>query len=256
MHFIWESQTYNLASFIIQTVLIVLLYAAVSYIVVRSIKRYRAVGVYFGLLTLCILAYIFDFIYLFIGVNFILLILLFCYFLINIGDLRKFIANPFYRPMSTKEKVIVDKFIDKKELYGRVEDAVEILSKSRIGAIMTFERNTSLKEICKNGIAVNAPLTTELLLTIFYPGTRLHDGAVIIKDDKIEYASVFFTPTTKAFAGKYGSRHRAAIGISEITDSVTVVVSEETGLISIAADGSIENVELPDLSKVLLNYLS
>lgn len=256
MHFIWDSESFNLASFILETVFIVLLYAFVSYIVVRSIKRVRATGIYFGFLALCLLAYIFDFQYLFIGINFVLLILLFCFFLINIGDLRKFIANPFYRPMTPKEKVTVDRFIDKKELYGRVERAVEILSRSRIGAIMTFERNTSLQEISKNGIAVNAPLTTELLLTIFYPGTRLHDGAVIIKDDKIEYASVFYTPTTKAFAGKYGSRHRAAIGISEISDSVTVVVSEETGLISIAMDGSIENVELPDLSKVLLNYLS
>ena len=77
------------------------------------------------------------------------------------------------------------------------------------------------------------------MLTIFYPGTRLHDGAVVIKRDFILAASVYYTPTTKPLTGKYGSRHRAAIGISEITDSVTVVVSEETGRISLAVAGEL-----------------
>jgi len=256
MNFIWNDTTLGVGDLIVQSILILVLYAFVSFIVVWAIKRRRAMGFYFGLIALCIFAYILDFVYLFIGANFILVMMLFCMFLANIGDIRKVISNPFYKPSSSKDKVVVEKLIDKKELYRRIEEAVEVLSRSRIGAIITFEKNTSLKEICKNGVEINAPLTSELLLTIFYPGTRLHDGAVIVKDDQIEYASVFFTPTTKVFAGKYGSRHRAAIGISEISDSVTVVVSEETGLISVATDGSIENVELSDLNKVLANYLS
>ena len=93
---------------------------------------------------------------------------------------------------------------------------------------MTFEKNMSLENFTKSGTPVNAPVTQELLLTIFYPGTRLHDGAVIIKGDVIKAASVYYTPTTKPLTGKYGSRHRAAIGISEVCDAVTVVVSEET----------------------------
>jgi diadenylate cyclase len=116
------------------------------------------------------------------------------------------------------------------------------LSKQKIGAIITFEKKDSLNDVIKSGTILNAPVVPELLLTIFYEGTRLHDGAVIIRDDKILAASVYFTPTTRPLTGKFGSRHRAAIGISEITDSVTVVVSEETGRISIAYDGELQAV--------------
>jgi len=103
---------------------------------------------------------------------------------------------------------------------------------------------------------VNCPVSPEILSTIFYPGTRLHDGAVVVKEMSIIYASVFFTPSTKAFAGKYGSRHRAAIGISEISDAVTVVVSEETGRISIAMNGQLETVSIDNFRRVFENYMS
>ena len=92
-------------------------------------------------------------------------------------------------------------------------------------------------------------------MTIFYPGTRLHDGAVIIHGDMIKSAAVFFTPSTKAFTNKYGSRHRAAIGISEVSDSLTVVVSEETGRISFAINGQIEAVTSDDFLRVFENYM-
>ena len=255
MHFIWNSSSLGIADLIIQSILILVLYAFVSFIVVISIKRRRAMGFYYGLIGLSILAYIFDFLYLFIGANFVLILMLFCMFLVNIGDIRKFIANPFYKPTSTKDKVTVDKLIDKKSLFAKVESAVETLSKSRIGAIITFERNTSLREICKNGVAVNAPVTSELLLTIFYPGTRLHDGAVVIRRDEILAASVYYTPTTRPLTGKFGSRHRAGIGISELTDAVTVIVSEETGRISITYKGELIPVQQDNLLRTLEDYL-
>ena len=103
---------------------------------------------------------------------------------------------------------------------------------------------------------MDAPVTFELLITIFYPGTRLHDGAVVIKGDKIIAASVYYTPTTKPLTGKYGSRHRAAIGISEISDAVTVVVSEETGRISIAYNGNIENYSPDNFYKAFENIMN
>ena len=107
----------------------------------------------------------------------------------------------------------------------------------------------------KNGVSVKAPVTAELLMTIFYPGTRLHDGAVVIHGNEIVAASVFYTPTTKPFAGKYGSRHRAALGISEISDSVTIVVSEETGRISFAVNGNLESVDQENFLRVFENYM-
>ena len=96
----------------------------------------------------------------------------------------------------------------------------------------------------KSGTIIDAPVSQELLETIFYVGTRLHDGAVVIRGNIIVAASVYYTPTTRALTGKFGSRHRAAFGISEISDSVTVVVSEETGRVSIAYNGNLETVPL------------
>ena len=121
---------------------------------------------------------------------------------------------------------------------------------------MTFERKDQLKSIMKNGTYLYAPVTYELLITIFYPGTRLHDGAVVIKGDTIIAASVYYTPTTKPLTGKYGSRHRAALGISEVSDAITVVVSEETGRISIAYNGNLESYAPDNFYKAFENIMN
>lgn len=168
---------------------------------------------------------------------------LFVVSLSHIGAIRTFAGK--FQKKNVDKKSIPDKIIDREALYDEIAKAVFACSKQKIGALITFERHDNLKSVTKNGTVINAPVTSELLTTIFYPGTRLHDGAVIIKDNVIYAASVYYTPTTKALTGKYGSRHRAAIGISEISDSVTVVVSEETGRISIAQDGEIEPIN-PD----------
>ena len=174
----------------------------------------------------------------------------------NLGDLRHFIGNPFKRVTAKAANFGVEKIFNREDLYKKVETAVIALSKSRTGALITFEKNTTLKDIIKNGVPVNAPLSPELLQTIFYEGTRLHDGAVIVHGDMIVAASVFFTPTTKPFAGQYGSRHRAALGISEISDSITVVVSEETGRISIAANGELNSVDQDNFLRVFETYMA
>ena len=175
---------------------------------------------------------------------------------VNIGDLRAFISNPFKRTAAKAANFGVEKIYNREVLYKKIETTVLALSKTKTGAIITFEKNTSLKDIIGNGVPVHAPVSPELLLTIFYDGTRLHDGAVIIHGNEIVAASVFFTPTTKPFAGKYGSRHRAAIGISEISDAVTVVVSEETGRISFAVNGQLESVDQSIFLRVLENYMN
>lgn len=129
--------------------------------------------------------------------------------------------------------------IDRKQLYKIINTTVGMLSSAKIGAIMTFEKKNSLEDYIKQGVKVDAPVSSELLTTIFYPGTTLHDGAVVIRGNNIEAASVYYTPTVKALGGKYGARHRASLGISEVCDAVTVVVSEETGRISLAIDGEL-----------------
>lgn len=160
----------------------------------------------------------------------------------------KFLKNKGHR--NDTEKVF-----DRHALYQKVAIAVENLSKNRIGAIITFERSTSLSEFVKSGTVLNSPVTPELLVTIFYPGTRLHDGAVVIRRDLIHAASVYYTPTTKPLTGKYGSRHRAAIGISEVSDSVTIVVSEETGRISLAIGGELIHVAVDNFIRTFEDYM-
>ena len=160
--------------------------------------------------------------------------------------------NIFHRESKKQGEAL----FDREEVYRKVDQAVRYMSKQKMGAIITFERKMSLSEVMKSGTAVNAPITFELLVTIFYPGTRLHDGAVVIRNDKIASAAVFFTPTTRPLSGKYGSRHRAAIGISEVSDAVTVVVSEETGRISIAYQGELTPISPDQIYDTFLEYMS
>lgn len=143
---------------------------------------------------------------------------------------------------SLKKKNVSLSADQRNNLYKMISDTVNTLSTNRIGAIMTFERDINLDEYIKNGVRINAPVCPELLTTIFYEGTTLHDGACIIRNGIIEAASVYYTPTTKALNGKYGARHRASLGISEVTDSITVVVSEETGRVSFAINGELQAV--------------
>lgn len=131
--------------------------------------------------------------------------------------------------------------------------ALDYLSGNKIGAIITFEKNIPLKEHITSAYEILAPLNSELLSTIFYPNTPLHDGAVIIRRDEIIYAGAYYPTTEKLDIPKQlGSRHRAAIGISELTDSLTIVVSEQTGNISVAIDGYLDTNVKKD---VLIQYL-
>ena len=144
------------------------------------------------------------------------------------------------RKISGKESANTSE--ERKQLYKIINNTVAMLSTSKTGAIMTFEKNNSLDEYINKGVKVNAPVSMELLTTIFYEGTTLHDGAVIIRDNMIVAASVYYIPTVRAMNGKYGARHRASLGISEVCDALTVVVSEETGRISLAVDGELQAV--------------
>lgn len=253
MKFTWFENDLSTINFIVQCSIILILGGCLAFTFLKVSKR-KGPLVMFIIVTLAALfSFLFQLTYAFIVCTLVCTLVSFFMFMSNIGDVRKFFGNPFGKTRVQKSTSI-QKIIDKKSLFIEVQKAVISLSEKHIGALMTFEKNTNLSEICKNGVSVNAPFTKELIDTIFYPGTRLHDGAVIVKDGYIETASVFYTPTTKPFAVKYGSRHRAALGISEISDAVTIVVSEETGLVSIAYEGSMEHVEADRLATTLNNY--
>ncbi len=127
-----------------------------------------------------------------------------------------------------------------KEPFDDVISAATAMAKARRGALIVFERHVGLRNYIDQGIPLDATITYDLLFSIFHTQTALHDGAVIIQGDRLAAASCFLPLTTNPRLSRdLGSRHRAAIGISEETDAVTLIVSEETGGISLAVDGKI-----------------
>lgn len=126
------------------------------------------------------------------------------------------------------------------ELIQALMKAIQYMSKRRIGALISLEMDTGLEEFIDTGIRLDANITSELLINIFIPNTPLHDGAVIIRDYEIASAASYLPLSeSPVISKKFGTRHRAAIGLSEVSDAITLVVSEETGDISIARGGNL-----------------
>ena len=152
-------------------------------------------------------------------------------------DIRRGLAHlgraPFFRYFAKEESA--------EESIEELVMATTMLSSRRIGAIIAIERQIGLRSYIEGGIALDAVLTYDLLLSIFQPSAPLHDGAVIIQDHRIAAAACFLPLTINPRLSKeLGSRHRAAIGLTEENDSLAIVVSEETGIVSIVVDGQIE----------------
>ena len=140
---------------------------------------------------------------------------------------------------------------EKEKLVDELYDATVTLSKNRVGALISIEQSQSLQDYINTGIDIHADVTKELLCSIFMTTTPLHDGAVIIQGDRVACASAYFPPTGVNLSSRYGARHRAALGISEVTDALTIVVSEETSNISIAENGRIFSVNEQQLRDYL-----
>ena len=146
-----------------------------------------------------------------------------------------------------------------KQISAHIIKALETFSKDRVGALIVFERETSLYDIVETGTVVDAQLSEQLLGNIFYEGSPLHDGAVIIRDGRI-YAAGCVLPLTRnnTISKELGTRHRAGIGITENSDALVIIVSEETGIISMASDGQLSRfLDIKTVEKTLLNmYLN
>ncbi len=135
-----------------------------------------------------------------------------------------------------------------------VRSAVSLSNKG-IGGLIALERETGLKDYLESGVPIDARVSREILLSIFYPTSPIHDGAVIIRNARISHAGCFLPLSTNPFLSKkLGTRHRAAIGLTEHTDAVVVVTSEETGTISVAIDGKItRDLDAATLRNMLQN---
>ncbi len=145
--------------------------------------------------------------------------------------------------------------VEMKRIISEIKDSCASMSKSRIGALIVMERESKIGDIVGTGTTLNATVSAELLVNIFIPKTPLHDGAVIIRENRLEAASCFLPLSQNPDVSKeLGTRHRAGLGMSEESDAVVVIVSEETGGISIACGGELNMKLSPEaLEKRLLD---
>ena len=146
---------------------------------------------------------------------------------------------------------------EREKLVYEVVNAAETLRKSRIGALIVFERDNSLSEYIEKSNKIYADISSELLVTLFFPNNPLHDGGVILQGDKISCAgAVFPTSDNIKISKRLGTRHRAALGIAEEPDCISLVVSEETGRLSLAFGGELHyNLTLDEIKMMLLEEL-
>jgi diadenylate cyclase len=168
------------------------------------------------------------------------------------ADIRRALAHlgraPFFRYFAKAESA--------EESIEELIVAAGLLAAKRIGAIIAIERQVGLRNYIEGGIPLDAVLTYDLLVSIFQPSSPLHDGAVIVQTDRIAAAACFLPLTVNPKLSKeLGSRHRAAIGLTEENDAAAIVISEETGLISVVVDGQIERGFDPDTLRVRLQSL-
>ena len=159
-----------------------------------------------------------------------------------IGRTSMFSLSSLDKDVASSQKVIKE-----------ISTAVSSLSRQKIGALMIFEIKTGLNEIIDTGVTLNSEISSGLLINIFIPNTPLHDGAVIIRDYRIAAAGCFLPLTDNNQLSKdIGTRHRAALGMTEKSDAIAVIVSEETGYVSYAIDGKLyRNIQIEELEKLL-----
>lgn len=219
----------------------VIIVSLIVYYIFRVIKETRAGQIFKGVLllfALLILSKILDMPIL----NFLLTNFMTYGMLLLIVVFQPEIRNVFEKLGRSK---IVDVFdmddnILVKHSISEIVKSVEIMSLKKIGAIIVLERNSKISEVLKEGIALNAKVSSELIQNIFMPRTPLHDGAIVIDKTEILAAKCILPLASEGCVPKnLGTRHRAAVGITEISDALVIVVSEETGIISLAEEGKL-----------------
>ncbi len=237
---------FGIFGFIVECIILMLALALFIYFVAKHVTSKLMIGCYFANLALFIVCFVLNLKigYLICIVMFILLaIYSFIHYIPTIKEQK------INRAASRQNKTYLSNQEVKKKLIDTLIKSVEFLGNRKVGAIITIEKEHTIDNLIEGAVKLDSDVTFELLATIFYSGTALHDGAVIISGNRIKYASAFFQPTQKKDVPQhYGSRHRAAIGISEQCDAYTIVVSEETGQIAVTIDGTITgNVSLETL---------
>lgn len=245
----------------------VFLVVTLLYQAYRLIKGTAAINIFFGLLTLVAMYFLVDYFDMhllkailnkFMSVGVILLVVVFQ------PEIRRFLLVIGNSWMSDRMKILRS-FIPKKFQYSNVyninvnaiDAAIQDLHSNKEGALIVLLKNSELKNYFRTGVQVDARVSSPMIGSIFFKNSPLHDGAVIIQGNMIKAARCVLPVTEKSdFPTNLGLRHRAAVGISEISDAVSIVVSEQTGNISIAYKGILEeNIPPTKFLERLKNYL-
>lgn len=249
---VWSILIQNIRLIRIRDFLDILIVACVIYGGFRLVKETRAVQIVKGIVALVIAAEVADWMDL-NAISYLLSSTL------QVGVLAIIIMfQPEIRRALEKIGTTTGQFFNStdeiEELSDAVCEAAEYMAERKIGALIILERMTKLGDIMKSGTMLDARISSQLLINIFMSNTPLHDGAVIISGNKIKAAACFLPLTqNNSFSKELGTRHRAAIGVSEVADCLSVVVSEETGKISVSANGNLNrNVSVQDLKKTII----
>ncbi len=239
MEQLWDSIKNSILDFGILDIIDIVLLALVIYWILKLTSKTRAMQVLKGLGLILLAAWVTEFLGL-VGIRWLLNYVLTAGAVLIVilfqPELRRALAKlgrgriDLSSSRATSAQDIVDALLR----------AVLNMSKKRVGALIVFERKTGLKEVIESGTRIGAGITSELLENLFFAGAPLHDGAVIIRERSIEAAGCFLPLSdNKQIGQELGTRHRAALGVSEVSDSLTLIISEETGVISLAEDGKL-----------------
>ena len=232
----------------------ILLVAFIVYHVIKFLRQTRAAQLLKGIAILLAIMYLSDWLQLNV-INFILIntmqVGVTALLIVFQPELRRGLEH-----MGRSKFGSLFSFEEHRQLSDLIDEiclAVSSMSKTRTGALIIFERKTKLNDMLTGGTDVNSDISSELIENIFVPNTPLHDGAVIIRNGRIfKAACVLPLSGNKNLSKEFGTRHRAALGISEQTDCVGLVVSEETGKVSVAVNGDmLRNLSISSLSRVL-----
>ncbi len=244
---------------ILKMLIEVAVFAVIIYIALRFLRETRGSGVVRGLATLLIGGFV-AFVILIQTLHLDRLALLFNTIAQSVVIGMIVVFHPEIRRAITHigDAPIFGRFFKPDtKIVPRLLRAVARMSKERIGALIAIEREASLADLIDNGITIDAELNSYLIESIFFPKNALHDGAVVVRDDRIVAASCLLPLSQNPEVDKrLGTRHRAALGLSEETDALIVIVSEETGKISTASGGKLNfDLSLEQLEKVLEDSL-
>lgn len=231
-----NSNDMSMPQFIFSTILFLIIVGVVIFLALKRIKGVIVIPLGVTIVVLFFLSVIFN-----IKIAYIFSI---CFFIMLLCSISIIIIPELKSDNQTKTERRTKNFAlddtDKEKLINIIIRSVEHLSSRRTGAIITIEKEHTLNAYIEKAIRLDSYTSVELIETIFHPNTPLHDGAIIIRGNKIICASAFYPSSDKSdIPLDLGSRHRAAIGISEIADAFTIVVSEESGRVATTIDGTI-----------------